>query len=171
MTGKTADRTYRGLPDPGTGAGDPLHKVDGSKTAADIGPKPSSPTVNGDTLKLVFAAGLAEPSDLDALRFDFQVRGAGGIGADDRAHSQSPTAIVHRAVSKGDSFGGLELTLGAPARAGDDRHGDLHRHDAEGSGGERQAKAPMFRGLAVTNNTPGTAGPALLHASVTGTEA
>ena len=28
----------------------------------------------------------------------------------------------------------------------------------------------MFRGLAVTNNTPGTSGPALQYASVTGTK-
>ena len=46
--------------------------------------------MNGATLKLVFAAGLAEPSDLGALRFDFQVRGAGGIGADDKERQPEP---------------------------------------------------------------------------------
>ena len=165
VTGEEADLTYAHLPT----SGDPLHKVDGSKTNADVGPLPSGATVNGATLKLVFAAGLAPPSDLDALRFDFQVRGAGGIGADNKADSQSPTAIVHRAVSKGDSFGGLELTLGAPARAGDIVTVSYTGTTLKGPGASGK-RAPMFRGLAVTNNTQGTKGPALLYASVTGTK-
>ena len=173
VTGEAADLTYGHLPTPGANAGDPLHKVDGSKQLGDVGPVASSATVNGDTLAVTFVTGagvtghLAEPADLDALRYDFFVRGAGGIGADDRDVSQSPSAIVYRSVVNGDSFTGLELTLGTPARAGDTVTLTYLGTTLKSTIDKR---APMVRGLAVTNDTPGTAGPMPLHASVTGTK-
>ena len=167
VTGEAADLTYAHLPTPGTDAGDPLHKVDGSKNTPHVGPVASAGTVevNGDTLTLDFAgSALATPSaaDLAALRYEFLVQGAGGIGADDRGASQSPQAIVYSSVSGEPD---LTLTLGAPARAGDTVTVSYVGTTLKGTGGKR---APMFRGLAVTNNTPGTAGPAPLHASVAG---
>ena len=175
VTGEEADYTYAHLPTPGANAGDPLHKVDGSKDLPDIGPIVSAqPTVNGDTLTVPLTGStgaLAEPTsaELDALRFVFFVRGAGGIGADARDHSQSPTAVVYLAVDNGDSYDGVELTLGTPARAGDTVTLTYVGTTLKGAGTNGK-RAPMFRGHAVTNLTPGTAGPAPLHASVTGTE-
>ena len=102
VTGETADLTYAHAPT----SGDPLHKVDGNKRISPIsGRSRRSRTVNGATLKATFVAGaipghLAAPADLDALRFDFIVRGAGGIGADDRAAQPEPDGDrSYRAVS------------------------------------------------------------------------
>ncbi len=170
VTGEEADYTYAHLPTPGPNAGDPLHKVDGSKGVGDVGPLRQVPTVNGDTLTVEFftsGAGrsMTEPTsaELDALRYDFFVRGAGGIGADARDHSQSPTAITY---FSSDVLGtGLTLTLGTPARAGDTVTLTYTGTTLKANDGKR---APMFRGRAVTNNTPGTAGPMPLHASVAG---
>ena len=146
VTGETADSTYRGL---GT-TGDPLHKVDGAKTSGDIGPRPSSATVNGDTITLTFDANLAAPADLNELRYYFFVLGAGGVGDDDKNDTQSPQAIVHGTDPDDDK---LTLTLGAPARGrhasrsvsshsdelgaparGRHRLADLHRQDAQRRG-------------------------------------
>ncbi len=162
VTGEAADRTYRHLPT----AGDPLHKVDGSKDDDDIGPLPSSATVNGDTLTVTFDTNLAALADADALRFDFFVRGAAGIGADDRTQSQSPSTVVRGTGTDADK---LTLTLGVPALADETVTLTYLGTTLKGSGASGK-RAPMFRGLAVTNNTPGTKGPALVHASVAGTK-
>ena len=162
VTGEDADLTAGWLPT----TGDPLHKVDGSKDDDDIGPLPSSATVDGDTLTVTFDTNLAAPADADALRFDFLVRGAGGIGADDKAHSQSPSTVAHGTGTDADK---LTLTLGAPAQAGETVTLTYTGKTLKGAGTNGK-KAPMFRGLAVTNDTSGTAGPALLHASVEGQE-
>ncbi len=158
-TGEAADLTASWLPT----TGDPRAKVDGTKDDDDIGPRPSSATVNGATLTVTFDENLDTSVDTAELRYDLLVQGAGGLGADDRNDQQSPTAVSVSGST-------LTLTLGTPARAGDTvtvsyTYNNDKTEVLKGTGGDR---ATRFRDQAVTNNTSGTAGPALLNASVAG---
>ena len=158
-TGVAADLTFGEL----TMRGDPLHKVDGAKTSADTGPRPtgSGASVNGATLTLTYNGDLATlgNEDLSELRYAFAVQGAGGIHSGDKTHSQHPKTIAMSTRT-------VTLTLSAPARSGDtvtlSYAGELLR----GSGASGKT-APPFRDLAVTNDTGGAAaGPKPLRATV-----
>ncbi|MDE0381983.1 MAG: fibronectin type III domain-containing protein [Rhodospirillales bacterium] len=160
-SGAGADLTLRGLPT----RGDPLHKVDGSKTAADIGPRTTGAAVNGNTLTVDFDEPLNTSVNTGELRWDLAVKGAGGLNTGERTAELHPDSV---AVSNPTATTGrLTLTLGVAARPGEtvtlSYTGSLLR--GSGAGGK---KAPMFRDLAVTNNTPGTAGPKPVRATVAG---
>ena len=152
-SGVAAALTLNGLPT----AGEPRAKVDGGRTSVE-GPSPSIVTVNGATLTVIFDENLKASVNTDELVFSLHVRGAAGIGADDRAHSQHPDAVSVSGAT-------LTLTLDAAARAGETVTLTYTGTLLQDAGGNR---APMFRDLAVTNNTAGTAGPSPLSASVVG---
>ena len=146
--------------------GVPNTNIDGSKTADDIGPRPTGASVNGATLTVTFNKGLSV-TDSSALPFHLSVQGAGGVGAGHRNAYQHPSAIS----VTGDSSEKLELTLGNPARAGDTvtLTYELQNNDGpiEGTDGKT---APAFVNLDVTNNTAGTAAPMPERAAVAGTK-
>ncbi|MYF38226.1 MAG: hypothetical protein F4219_05595 [Gammaproteobacteria bacterium] len=75
VTGERVGVTMPGLPT----AGNPGHKVDGSKTTTHIGPRPTSATVNGKTLEVTFnkALGTLSSEDKAELQFNLHVEGAG----------------------------------------------------------------------------------------------
>ena len=141
-------------------------KVNGSKTAADTGPRPTGATVNGATLTVTYNRTLAAVTDTDTavLQSYFSVHGAGIIGVSgNRNADQHPSAVAVSGVT-------VTLTLGDPARAGDTVMLTYKLNDHTGPLKDNSDKiAPAFVELAVTNNTPGAAGPAPLTASVTGT--
>ena len=154
VTGDAVDRTFTGLPT----TGNPRARVDGSKSATDIGPKATSAEINGETLTVTFSRNLDTSVDTTALVRDLLVAGVGVHNYDGGAeHPKSVSVSTNK----------LTLTLNHPARAADrvfvGYNGTILRGD--GSNGKQ---VPMFRDLAVTNNTAGTAGPALTSASVAG---
>ena len=150
-TGAAADLTKAGLPT----TGDPGHKVDGNRQTVP-GPTPSSATVNADTLRVVFDKSLDTSVDTRELRFELAVQGAGTANGGNRNASQHPTRVSVSGAT-------LTLTLGIPARAGETvtliYDGELLR----GTDGKR---APQFRDLAVTNDTPTGDGPSPFRAAV-----
>ena len=151
-TGVAADLTFAGLP----ATGDPLHKVDGGKTGADVGPRPTSAVVDGDTLTVTFSRNLATPGKVerDELVYGLEVQGAGGIQQHPKKVSVSGTEVT--------------LTLSTPARSAEtvtlSYTGDV-LHDTTPS----RRKVPRFRDLAVTNDMAPPAGPSPLRATVSGT--
>ena len=181
-TGVSVNRNKHGLPS----RGDPLAKVDGSKTSSDRGPVPKvhtagdpcptvttvgdpCATVNGASLTVTYDRSLDTSVDNAALAYRFAVRGAGSVGAGNRNGYQHPSVVS----VTGDSNEKLQLTLGDPARAGDTVRLSYELWTPDGllkGAGDSGKVAPAFVDLAVTNNTTGTAGPAPLRASVKGTE-
>ena len=164
-TGGSVNRYMTGLPD----TGDPFTKADGSKTSSDRGPVPTGATVNGATLTVTYERSLNTSVDTAKLAPYFSVRGAGSVGAGNRNGYQHPTV---NSVT-GDSNEKLQMTLGDPAQAGDVvwLTYTLEAHIGLLKGGGASGKmAPAFVDLAVTNNTPGPAGPDPWHATVEGTE-
>ena len=164
-TGGSVNRYKNGLPD----TGDPFTKADGSKTSTDRGPVPTGATVNGAALTVTYDRSLNTSVDTAKLAPYFSVQGAGSVGAGNRNGSQHPSV---NSVT-GDSNDKLQMTLGDPAQAGDtvwltyklESHAGL----LKGAGATGKL-APAFVDLAVTNNTPGPAGPGPWHATVEGTE-
>ncbi len=164
-TGASVNRNKTGVP----GSGDPFTKADGSKTSSDRGPVPTGATVNGASLTVTYDKSLNTSVDTAKLDAYFSVRGAGSVGAGNRNGYQHPSAVS----VTGDSNEKLQLTLGDPARAGDTvwltYKLEAHVGLLKGAGASGKM-APAFVDLAVTNNTPGPAGPAPWHATVKGTE-
>ncbi len=164
-TGGSVNRYKTGLPD----MGDPFTKADGSKTSSDRGPVPTGATVNGAALTVTYDRSLNTSVDTAKLAPYFSVRGAGSVGAGNRNGFQHPTV---NSVT-GDSNEKLQMTLGDPAQAGDTvwltYKLESHVGLLKGAGATGKM-APAFVDLAVTNNTPGTAGPKPWHATVKGTE-
>ena len=155
-TGVAADLTFGKL----RMTGDPRAKVDGSKTAADTGPRPTVATVDGDTLTLTYNRDLQAlgESGLDALRRDFLIQGAGGIENGVRGAAQHAKSIAMTART-------VTLTLSGPARAGDTvvmSYTGRRLWDTS----TPAKRAPRFRDLAVTNAMAGAAGPAPLGGAV-----
>ncbi len=159
-SGFAAGVTWSGLPT----TGDANAKVDGAKTSADTGPRPTVATVNGATLEVTFDTALDTSVDTSKLPLYFSVYGTELSGGHRNAY-QHPATV---AFAAGDTTNTkLVLTLGDPARAGDTvtlnytliNHTGLLK-DAD------DKEAPAFFDLAVTNNTLGTAGPAPSRASV-----
>ena len=132
VTGAAADLTADWLPT----TGNPRAKVDGSKTSADIGPKPTGATVNGATLTVTFDENLDTSVDTDELRYRLHVHGAGGLGADDRNDKQSPSAVSVSGST-------LTLKLGVPAQAGDTVTVTYEGTTLKGDGASGK-QAPMF---------------------------
>ncbi len=158
-TGLGVDPTLQGLPI----TGNEFAKVDGSKTSADVGPRPTGAAVDGAALTVTFDQPLASLSGsaLTSMRFYLLVQGAGGLNAGDRTLSQSPIAV-------GVSGSTLTLTLGTPARAGDDNIRLTYDGALLKGTGTPGKKVAWFRDLAVTNNMAGAVGPAPLRATVGG---
>ena len=157
-TGAAASLTLGGLPT----TGNPRARVDGTKTDTDIGPKPTGATVNGATLKVTFDENLDRPSvtgNTDDLRLNLAVQGAGGIDGGNRGARQHPEAISLSTDART-----LTLTLSVAARADDTVTLTYTGRQLKGAG-TGGIQAPMFRDLAVTNNTTGAKGPAPVHAS------
>ena len=164
-TGEAADLTYGHLPT----TGNPLAKVDGTKRRATdntiTGPVPTAATVNGNTLTVTFDKALASLTDANALRYDLAVQGAGGLGVASAAATASTASTrAKRCAVSGTT---LTLTLGVPARADDTVILSYGGTQLRGTGTGAKA-APMFRDLAVTNNTTGTAGPVPVRATLAG---
>ena len=164
-TGASVDGNKSGMP----GTGDPFTKTDGSKTSSDRGPVPTGATVNGAALTVTYDRSLNTSVDTAKLASYFSVRGAGSVGAGNRNGYQHPSV---NSVT-GDSNEKLQMTLGDPAQAADivwlTYKLEAHVGLLTGAGASGKM-APAFVDLAVTNNTPGTAGPAPWHATVKGTE-
>ncbi len=143
-------------------SGDSLAKVDGAKTTADTGPRPTGATVNGATLEVTYNRALDTSVDKSKLPLYFGVYGTELSGGHRNAY-QHPSTV---AFAAGDNTK-LVLTLGEPARAGDTVTLSYKLNNYEGPLEDTNDKmAPAFVDLAVTNNTPGTAGPAPSGASV-----
>ncbi len=155
-TGARAFLALDGLPT----AGDPLHMVNGPKTSSnDVGPRVTSASVSGATLTLHFDKRLST-GGFAGLEPDFSVQGAGGVDGNHRGVNQHPTTVVRSSNTS------VTLTLGVAARAGETvtlSYGGKGLRAIPSDGGRA---APMFRDMAVTNNTPGAAGPSPLQASV-----
>ena len=164
-TGASVNRNKTGVP----GSGDPFTKADGSKTSSDRGPVPTGATLNGAVLTVTYDKSLNTSVDTAKLDAYFSARGAGSVGAGNRNGYQHPSV----GSVTGDSNEKLQMTLGDPARAGDivwlTYKLEAHVGLLEGAGASGKM-APAFVDLAVTNNTPGPAGPAPWHATVKGTE-
>ena len=142
--------------------GDANAKVDGTKTATDTGPRPTGATVNGATLEVTFDKTLDTSVDTSELPLYFDVRGTELSGGHRNAY-QHPSAV---AFHNTDNMK-LVLTLGEAARAGDEVTLGYTLINHTGPLKDTDDKvAPAFIGLAVTNNTAGTAGPAPSRASV-----
>ncbi len=177
-SGIPAGHTLAGLPT----AGGEFQKVDGSKTAADTGPRPTGATVNGSGLTVNFNRTLSA-ADLAALAFQFSVQGAGDLEGGIRNVYQHPSTVAVTGANNRN----VQMTLSFPARGGDTVTVTykLHREDdtipnpndptsripnpndadLKDSGGK---KAPAFIEFKVTNNTPGgVKRPVPLSASVT----
>ena len=150
-TGAAADLTKAGLPT----TGDPRALVDGNREAVP-GPTPSSATVNADTLRVVFDKSLDTSVDTHELRFALAVQGAGTANGGNRNASQHPTRVSVSGAT-------LTLVLGTPARAGETV---TLTYDGELLRGTDGKRAPQFRDLAVTNNTPTGDGPSPFRAAV-----
>ena len=164
-TGASVNRNKTGMP----GTGDPFTKADGAKTSSDRGPIPTGATVNGATLTVTYDKSLNTSVDTAKLDAYFSVRGAGSVGAGNRNGYQHPSSVS----VTGDSNEKLQITLGDPARAGDTvwlTYKLLAHIGLLKGAGANGKMAPAFVDLAVTNNTPGTAGPAPWHVTVKGTE-
>ena len=178
-TGAVVERTLAGL-EQGPGAGDARARVDGTKTAADTGPRPLSAVVDGATLRVTFDRNLTVSVSADqaqaglskgSLAWYLSVKGAGEVGGDNRNAYQHPASVAVRGTE-------LTLTLSDPALAGQTvaltyrlavGGGLLKGADKVVAGNLVKGKAaPGFKELAVTNAT-GAAGPAPLRAWVTGT--
>ena len=160
-TGAGADLTLRGLPT----TGDRGHVVNGILTAADIGPRTTGAAVNGNTLTVDFDEPLNTSVNTGELRWDLGVRGAGTLNAGNRNADMHPDSV---AVSNPTATTGrLTLTLGVAARPGETVTLSYTGSLLRGSGANGK-KAPMFRDLAVTNNTPGSAGPKPVRAVAAG---
>ena len=166
-TGVPADLTFGEL----RMTGDPRAKVDGSKTAADTGPRPTAATVDGDTLTLTYNRELAPlgESALDELRRRFVLQGAGGAESGVRGAAQhARTITMSTATVNTKSITTLTLTLSVPARAGDTVIMSYTGGQLWDTSSPAKA-APLFRDFPVTNAMPGSAGPAPLRASVSNT--
>ena len=164
-TGGSVNRYKTGLPDTGV----PSTKADGSKTSSDRGPIPTGATLNGASLTVTYDKSLNTSVDTAKLASYFSVRGAGSVGAGNRNGYQHPSV---NSVT-GDSNEKLQMTLGDPAQAGDIVWLTYKLRDHTGllkGAGAIFPLAPAFVDLAVTNNTPGPAGPEPWHATVKGTE-
>ncbi len=153
-TGKDVSNEMAGLPTEGGKLEGAIRaKVDGSETGSE-GPTPVSATVNGATLTVTFSENISWASD-GALIANLDVRNSGDVNGGNRNVNQHPMA-----VARGDVNTKLVLTLGIPAKAGDTvtlthqfAGGTQALQDTSGN------KAPAFRDLAVTNNTPGASSP------------
>ena len=156
LTGVAADLTANNLKEDLRTTSDPRHRVDGSKTASDVGPRASSATVNGRTLTLTFSKNLANSGIADS-KFDLQVKGAGGVDGGDRNVQQHPTTVEMTNARV------LTLTLGTAARAGDTVTLSYGGTGLRGTDGK---PAPRIRDFPVTNSTGGAAGPEPESASV-----
>ncbi len=164
-TGASVNMNKTGVP----GTGNLFTKADGSKTSSDRGPVPTGATVNGGVLTVTYDKSLNTSVDTTKLDAYFSVRGAGSVGAGNRNGYQHPSV---NSVT-GDSNEKLQMTLGDPAQAGDTvwLTYKLRAHVGLLKGAGASGKmAPAFVDLAVTNNTPGPAGPAPWHATVKGKE-
>ena len=144
--------------------GNALLKVDGSKASV-VGPRPTGATVNGSTLVVTFdkALGALAPPRLSS-EFYFSIRGT--RSALDPLKELGPASI---AVT-GDNNDKLQMTVQA-ARPGEVitltyRLLRNNRGPVKGADGK---PAPGFVDYPVTNETPGTVGPSLLRASLSGT--
>ena len=161
-----ADVTKDGLPTAGAGAASSHAKVDGSKTAADTGPRPTGATVDGDTLTVTYNRSLATPTaeELTALTFHFSVQGVGGVGGGNRNAYQNPSKVAVDGTT-------VTLTLSQPARSGDKvtlRYQLIDNDGLKGAGVNGKL-APAFRDLAVTQSVVVNA-PLPQRASIAGTK-
>ena len=161
-TGAGADLTRRGLPT----RGNPLARVDGSKSSAHIGPKPTAAAVDGNTLTVTFDKELSATFDKFDLRFDTTVEGAGGV---ERQHPTKSAVSKETVTENGvtTTKGLLTLTLGTAARPGDAVTVSYVGSTLKGTGGKKVAR---FRDLAVGDDSAGTAGPGPLRATASATE-
>ena len=78
--------TRTGLPT----TGDSLAKVDGAKTAADTGPRPTGATVNGATLEVTYNRALDTSVDTSKLPLYFSVYGTELSGGHRNAYQTPP---------------------------------------------------------------------------------
>ena len=131
--------------------------MDGSKTGSDVGPLPTGATVNGATLTVTYNKRL-QTSVADS-KFAFRVKGAGGVDSGNRNASQSPSSVSADSTT-------LTLTLGIAARAGEVVTLTYEGTVVKATAADGGRAAPMFRDLAVTNETAGAAGPEPVRASV-----
>ncbi|MDE0389998.1 MAG: SwmB domain-containing protein [Rhodospirillales bacterium] len=156
VTGAPVGLTMAGMQTTGISG----HKVDGGKSSTHIGPRPTSAEVNGNTLTVTFNKALATLTSADKaeLKFNLHVEGAGQVLGVEGA--QHPAA-----VSASGSTLTLTLNAASKARASDTVTLTYAGDELKGTDGK---PVPMFRDLAVTNNTPGTAGPAPVRAVVQG---
>ncbi len=152
-SGFAATLTKSGLPTRGgLIEGGVRARVNGARTSVP-GPRPSSATVNGDTLTLTFDKNLGGSVDTDELKFFLDVNGAGLIDGGRGGVYQSPVAVLVSGAT-------LTLTLNTPARAGEPVTVSYRLARAGGLlKGADSHLAPAFNELAVTNNTAGAAGP------------
>ena len=166
-TGVLADLTFAGLP---TG-GDPLHKVDGSKSHADVGPVPLGVGIGADgaVLTVWFDKRLDTSVDKEELRYAFAVQGAGGAGARGNAVHPGKVVVANGQLNPPHWAGRVSLTLGVPARRGDTVTVSYHGGLLRGRPADGGKLAPGFRDLAVdTSLMNGTASPQPVRATVSG---
>ena len=149
-TGAAAELTKSGLPTAGEGTSS-FEMVDGAKTAADTGPRPTGATVDGATLEVTYNRALDTSVGTSELPLYFAVSGTELSGGHRNAY-QHPSEV---AFATGDNTK-LVLTLGDPARAGDMVTLSYTLLRQSGSLEDtNDKKAPDFVDLAVTNNTAG----------------
>ena len=155
-TGVDADLTLSGLPT----TGNARKKVDGSASAS--GPRPSSATVDGKTVKVTFDAALDESVDTGALVYFFSVQDAGGVNSGNIGAHQHPLSVSVSGST-------VTLALGNGARAGETitlnyKYLALQRllRDTDGNA------APEIKDLPLTNITGGAAGPGPVRAWLEG---
>ena len=145
--------------------GSARHKVDGSK-ADEVGPRPTGATVNGSTLTVTFdqALGALTPPPSGPPEEFFTIHGTrGALERNGRLYAQT-VAVT------GDNNDKLQMTVQA-ARPGEVitlTYRLLRNNRGPVKGADGKA-APGLVDFPVTNETPGTAGPLLLRASVSGT--
>jgi len=144
VTGAPVEPSLAGLPT----TGNPRARVDGSKTTADIGPRPTGAAVNGDTLTVTYNKNLNTSVNTEELRRELHVQGAGDV-YDLTGHAQYPGAVEIRSST-------LTLTLSHPARTGNTVMLSYSGTMLRGTDGKR---APMFNDLAVTNATGAAPSP------------
>ena len=165
LTGVAADLTKAGLPtEGGKLEGAVRAKVDGSVQSS-AGPTPTAAEVNGATLTVTFDEAISWTSDED-LSMSLSVQNTGDENGGNRNAYQHPIALAH-----GDTTNKLVLTLGYPAKASDTVTLSHHVSGAEQVLQDTSGNAAAaFLDLAVTNVTPGVAGPVPVRAEVGGKE-
>ncbi len=137
-------------------------KVNGGVTSH-AGPVPSSATVNGRTVTVVFSEALNTSMNMGHLMMNLSLKGAGHVDRGNRNLYQHPSAISVSGST-------LTLTLDTPALAGDTvtlNHEFVLSKQLRDTASPAN-NAPAFRDFPVTNNTGGAGGPLPVRASATG---